>query len=117
MTAWDRVRGCVEGGGAEQTAALVLTLTVQERREVAKELPGYLKRRLETAEWRMLDQQTVAPLLVAGLGCVGGAAGATSWLFRPPLRLWSSELGRSRAERPPAGAVIVGTRVIGTMFF
>jgi hypothetical protein len=57
MTAWDLVRGRVEAGDAERTGALVLTLTVEEGREVAEELPGGPGRRVGAAVWRVFDQK------------------------------------------------------------
>ncbi len=107
MTAWERVRARIEAADAGKTAELVLELTDGERREVAKELPAYMKERREAAQWRILEHRFVVPLLIAGAGCLGGAAAVTSWLFRPPLRVWGT---RDEVDHVPLLARVVAGR-------
>ncbi len=120
---WDLVRTYIEAGDSERTASAVRALTSEQRREVAKALPGYLKERREADRWRFLDQQAVVPLLVAGLGSIGGPVGATSWVFRPPLRVWANSRGRDHvplmtrvvADRPPEWRLDLARRIAGRL--
>ncbi|MFF3437292.1 hypothetical protein [Streptosporangium sp. NPDC002721] len=90
MTAWDEVRHLVENGGLDELAARVADLGDAERREVARELPGYLRpsRReagaFDSWRWRGVRAEH---LRVAGAGSLGGAAAAATWLNRRELAI------------------------------
>ncbi|NUP00955.1 MAG: hypothetical protein HOW59_23840, partial [Nonomuraea sp.] len=79
MNAWEDLVKLVEAGDVPGTARLVSALDPAGRQAVAGELPRYLAA-LDTG----LDgpRRRLGPLLVAGAGCVSGAAGVAAWLFR-----------------------------------
>ncbi len=120
MSAWDRMRAQIESGHAGRTAVRVLTLTEEERREVADALPGYLRETRNGADWRILDRRLVEPLRVAGAGCIAGAAAAAAWLCRADLRTWANEdaaspVAQAVAERPAEWRIDVARRISGRL--
>ncbi|GAA1581370.1 hypothetical protein GCM10009678_75190 [Actinomadura kijaniata] len=79
MTAWDDVRKRIEAKAADDVAAIVAGLPEEDRRAVATELPGHLKRTLARARW---FDEYVPAFRAAGAGTIGGAAGVATWLNR-----------------------------------
>ncbi|TDD32068.1 hypothetical protein E1287_24285 [Actinomadura sp. KC06] len=87
MSAWDDVQKAIESGDRDRTARLVAALDETDRRTVAKELPGTLKR-LRAAAFGFLDHRVLQAFLLAGAGTISGPAAAAAWLSRSDLRPW-----------------------------
>ncbi|WP_019631545.1 DUF6493 family protein [Actinomadura atramentaria] len=106
MTAWDETRAAIIKGDAERVVALVAKLGDDDRREVARALPGLLKKakavRGEWLPWHR-DAARADALLLAGVGCLPGASAAATWLCRGDL----SDAGMS--EREYARLVVAAT--------
>ncbi|MEV6863686.1 DUF6493 family protein [Streptosporangium subroseum] len=85
MTLWDEVCDLMEDGDVAGLAVRMAELDDAGRREVATELPGYLKRvRRELEPWEGLDD-LAEPMRVAGVGSLGGVTAVVSWLNRRDL--------------------------------
>ncbi|MEU8382093.1 DUF6493 family protein [Streptosporangium sp. NPDC048865] len=97
MTVWDEVRHLIENGGLDELAARMVKLDDAERREVARELPGYLKPAdRETgafAPWGRRGDRG-EHLRVAGAGSLGGAAAVATWLNRREFTVFEWERPR-----------------------
>ncbi|MBN6051169.1 hypothetical protein JYK22_04420, partial [Nonomuraea sp. RK-328] len=131
--AWEAVRAAVLKEDAAATAAVVASLSDDERREVAGELPGLL------AELRSFghgpagarsiwsadeDMGWSEAMRVAGAGTIGGAAAVAAWLDRRDFRRFWHEpddipyILQAVAGRPPEWqadlAVRLARRVRGT---
>ncbi|MER5643118.1 DUF6493 family protein [Streptosporangium sp. NPDC002524] len=95
MTTWDEVRDLVERGGLDALAARMVELGDAERREVARELPGYLKSAGREARafdpWARRRNGRGEHLRVAGAGSLGGAAAVATWLNRRELTVFEWE--------------------------
>ncbi|WP_436757491.1 hypothetical protein [Streptosporangium sp. V21-05] len=94
MTAWDEVRDLIENGGLDALAARMVKLDDAERREVARELPGYLRPERREAlafdPWRRRGGRG-EHLRVAGAGSLGGAAATATWLNRREFTVFEWE--------------------------
>ncbi|GAB2862797.1 hypothetical protein GCM10022221_73410 [Actinocorallia aurea] len=115
MSAWEEMLERVEQGDCAGVAVLANRLDDKGRKEVAKELPGYVKG-ARLAWWN--DQRSLT-LRVAGAGCLSGAAAAAAWVGRREFRAmrepglaghvvaavahrpaaWRRDLGRRLADR------------------
>ncbi|WP_084964520.1 DUF6493 family protein [Thermoactinospora rubra] len=87
--AWDAVRTALDAEDAAAVAKLVTGLDDARRREVARELPGYLKHAQRTGEhhpytWAANARWTAA-MRVAGAGTIPGATATATWLARRDL--------------------------------
>ncbi|MFI7708537.1 hypothetical protein [Nonomuraea sp. NPDC049480] len=86
VRAWDDLLACVQAGDATRTARLVESLRDADRKVVAAGLPRCLAGHgPERAGWEEWDRR-LSPLLVAGAGCLSGAAAVTAWLLRREFR-------------------------------
>ncbi|MFI7446439.1 DUF6493 family protein [Nonomuraea sp. NPDC049714] len=119
---WPELVRLVRAGDTQGTVRLVAGLDEAGRRAVAAELPAYItaRRRMMAGWWEW--RREFSPLLMAGVGCLGGAAAVTGWLFRREFRWrqedardarWVLELLRDRPEQWRADAasrMVVGLR-------
>nr|BFE82531.1 hypothetical protein GCM10020093_051320 [Planobispora longispora] len=132
MAAWDEVRDIIDIGDEGGLVARMAALTGDERREVARELPGYaavLRERAEAEERaREAELETLNEwddrwfemwnrtepwdnfgelLRIAGAGSLGGAAAVAAWLARRDLRMaWPSPDGAARRAFGDPGPVV-----------
>ncbi|MEU4406031.1 DUF6493 family protein [Streptosporangium sp. NPDC023963] len=94
MTVWDEVRDLIERGGLDALATRMVELDDAERREVARELPGYLRPERREAgsfePWRRRGGRG-EHLRVAGAGSLGGAAAVATWLNRREFTVFEWE--------------------------
>ncbi|WP_440102982.1 hypothetical protein [Streptosporangium sp. H16] len=94
MTVWDEVRELIENAGLDELAARMVELDDAERREVARELPGYLRPARREAgsfePWRRRGGRG-EHLRVAGAGSLGGAAAVATWLNRREFTIFEWE--------------------------
>ncbi|NUW35432.1 hypothetical protein HTZ77_28965 [Nonomuraea sp. SMC257] len=131
--AWDAVRAAVQREDAAATAAVVARLTDEERREVARELPGLLAtlrsfghgragaRSIWSADENLGWSEAMR---VAGAGTIAGAAAVVTWLNgRDFRRFWNDpddvpHILQVVAARPPEWqadlAVRLALRLRGT---
>ncbi|NUW43444.1 DUF7824 domain-containing protein [Nonomuraea rhodomycinica] len=94
--AWDAVRAAVQQEDAAATAALVARLTDEERREVARELPGHLARLRDPGRGRSIwsadaNLGWTEAMRIAGAGTIAGAAAVAAWLCRRDFRRFWQE--------------------------
>ncbi|WP_188196235.1 DUF7825 domain-containing protein [Nonomuraea sp. SYSU D8015] len=86
MSAWDDLLTHVRAGDVAGTTRLVAELDAAGRRTIAAELPRYLAAHgPDRVGWWEWDRR-LSPLLVAGAGCLSGAAAVTAWLLRREFR-------------------------------
>ncbi|MEU5879303.1 DUF6493 family protein [Spirillospora sp. NPDC047279] len=110
---------------APEVIRLARALAPAERREVAAELPRYLRDRLGSPAFRWPDSDRTVRLLVAGAATIGGAAGVARWVWRRELRsaAWSDSSGQARsrlvraavADRPDAWRSDLAHRLAGRL--
>lgn len=119
---WPELVRLVRAGDTPRTVRFVAGLDEAGRKAVAASLPAYVteQRRLMAGWWEWREQ--FSPLLMAGVGCLGGAAAVTGWLFRREFRWrmadardagWVLEVLRERPERwraDAAGRMVAGLR-------
>ncbi|MFI6477764.1 DUF6493 family protein [Nonomuraea sp. NPDC050663] len=121
MSAWTDIRDLIDRHDADSVAARVATLTADERREVAKQLPGRLKelRQLHDS-WRGAGDHAEA-LRAAGAGTIESASSVASWLTRRGLigaRERVADSGRLLAlvrRRDPAWQVTLAQELAGRL--
>ncbi|GAA4043602.1 DUF6493 family protein [Nonomuraea soli] len=121
MSAWTDIRDLIDRHDADSVAARVATLTADERREVAKQLPGRLKelRQLHDS-WRGAGDHAEA-LRAAGAGTIESATSVASWLTRRGLigaRERVADSGRLLAlvrRRDPAWQVTLAQELAGRL--
>ncbi|MFF4195448.1 hypothetical protein [Nonomuraea sp. NPDC001831] len=125
MTRWTEIRDLVVRNESGRLADLLVTLTEQERAELAGQLPGLVKelRRVRTEQvraehpddfgemvsWEVDKLLTgmARALLVAGVGLITGPAAAVTWMTgRDVNRRWGpairvDQVCRVAAARPP----------------
>lgn len=104
MSVWNEIRELIDQRASDQVTRRVLELSDDERREVARELPGYVRsgRNDQAWDWGMVRADS---LRVAGLGCIGGPAAAADWVTRRDLR---SRSGPGERVVPQAAEVVAG---------
>ncbi len=119
---WPELVRFVRSGDTQGTVRFVTGLDEAGRKAVAAALPGYVteqRRRMDGWwDWR----RQFSPLLMAGVGCLGGPAAVTGWLFRRGFRWrvedardpgWVLDLLRDRPEQwraDAAGRMVAGLR-------
>ncbi|WP_068926009.1 hypothetical protein [Planobispora rosea] len=132
MAVWDEVRDIIDAGDRRALVERMTALTGDERREVARELPGYLevlRERAQTGErarqagWETAGEEDdrwfdvwgrTEPwddsgelLRIAGAGSLGGAAAVSAWLGRRDLlTTWPSPDGADRRAFGDPGPVV-----------
>ncbi|WP_283137612.1 DUF6493 family protein [Rhizohabitans arisaemae] len=109
MTAWDDVRDLINRRRTAELAEYVTALGDEDRRRIARELPGHLAvLRDRAGRWGSLHEFGTA-LRVAGATTIGGAAAVAAWLNRREYTdRWTAQkpgeqelLLRVLATRPP----------------
>lgn len=85
MSVWNEISALIEQSASDEVTRRVVGLSDDERREVARELPGYLRSRRGDPTW-VWHRGRIDSLRVAGLGCIGGAAAAADWVAQRSLR-------------------------------
>ncbi|MGI5271194.1 DUF6493 family protein [Nonomuraea sp. CA-218870] len=94
---WEALRKLIRAGDTPGTVRSVAGYGDAERRAVAAELPSYLAARAEAADGRWWEwRREFRPLLMAGVGCLGGAAAVASWIYRREFRWRGPKDGESR---------------------
>ncbi|WP_143043929.1 hypothetical protein [Nonomuraea jiangxiensis] len=86
---WDGLLKLVRAGDTAGTLRVVTELDAGGRKVVAAALPGYVAEQGRVGRWWGWPEQC-APLLVAGVACLGGPAAVAEWLFRRELR-WAPD--------------------------
>ncbi|MFF4324138.1 DUF6493 family protein [Streptomyces sp. NPDC001568] len=92
MNATDDVLEAVRAGRAAALPGLLKPLEPARRRELLTGLKE-LRRELRSSRWeRWQDRDLMSPaLVVAGAGCITGAAAAAAWIGAADLRRWRPE--------------------------
>ncbi|GAA3153594.1 DUF6493 family protein [Nonomuraea roseoviolacea] len=98
--AWDAVRAAVLKEDAAATAAVVNRLTHEERRQVARALPGLLAELRSVGHGRAVARSIwsadecmgwAEAMRIAGAGTIAGAAAVAAWLNRRDFRRFWQE--------------------------
>ncbi|MEO3781970.1 DUF6493 family protein [Actinocorallia sp. B10E7] len=119
MSVWEGLSERITAGDVPAVLGLLEPLDDAERKEVARELPVYVRSRGDRSRSDFHDGQSVA-LKAAGAACLPAAA-AASWLVRRDLRVWRSEHRAERAvlqassHRPASWRADVGRRLAGKL--
>ncbi|GAA0405126.1 hypothetical protein Acor_23230 [Acrocarpospora corrugata] len=113
--AWDEIRSAIDAGAGAAVADLITALDEEQRRAVARELPGHLaavraewQRRQadweagQHARWAELDRE--AERLGVHMQAVPGAAAALAWTVPSP---WTAPLRLAGAGTLPGAAAAV----------
>ncbi|MBB2915125.1 hypothetical protein FHS43_006445 [Streptosporangium becharense] len=86
MSVWDEVRALITTRDIDRLTARMAVLDDTGRKEVARELPGYLKllrrRHAASSPWERGVGDWAEPMRVAGAGSLGGAAAVAAWVGR-----------------------------------
>ncbi|WP_049565775.1 DUF7824 domain-containing protein [Nonomuraea sp. SBT364] len=93
---WEDLLKIVRAGDTAGAVRFVGGLGDAGRKAVAAELPGYVAARSRSMDGPWQWQRELAPLVVAGVGCLGGAAAVTAWVFRRDFRWRTEDAGEPR---------------------
>ncbi|MEV4839872.1 DUF6493 family protein [Nonomuraea sp. NPDC049486] len=90
---WKDLLKLIQAGDTAGTVRSVAAFDADARKAVAAELAPYLAAQNKAYAGRFWEWTgQLRPLLMAGVGCLGGAAAVTSWIFRRELR-WRDPAG------------------------
>ncbi|MEO3872144.1 DUF6493 family protein [Nonomuraea sp. B12E4] len=87
--AWDDLLKLARAGDTVGTVRLVTEFDAAGRKAVAARLSDHVTEQGRAGRWWDWPGQC-APLMVAGVACLGGPAAVAAWLFRPELR-WAAD--------------------------
>ncbi|NUW40243.1 DUF7824 domain-containing protein [Nonomuraea rhodomycinica] len=88
MTAWNDLYPFIRGGDVARTAQLVAGLGPADRKAVAAEATEHVRKSVRGGQpwWGGEFRHHIRPLVMVGVGCLGGSAAVATWLFRREFR-------------------------------
>ncbi|WP_433428129.1 DUF6493 family protein [Nonomuraea sp. CA-141351] len=113
VSAWERLVKLAARGATGKVVRLIGELDAAGRKEVAERLPGYVATLRPEGDGSVRQEQ-LRSMLLAGVGCLGGAAAVAAWLFRREFRWMRGDdelVLELLRERPAAWKADVARRI------